>query len=205
MKLIFVGPQGSGKGTQAKRIARKLGLCHISSGDLLRGCKGEVKVEVDKFMSKGELIPDELMVKVLRQRLSKGVCETGFILDGFPRNLAQVEMLKGITDIDKVIEIAISDEEAVKRICGRRNCRKCGAIYNVSTSPRPSVEGVCDKCGGELFARKDDNEEALKERLKIYHEETEKILKMYPFMRVNGSNSIEKVEEDIVEGVGASS
>lgn len=202
MKLIFVGPQGSGKGTQAKRIAKKLGLCHISTGDLLREVSGDLKEEVDGFMSKGGLVPDELIAKVLKKRLSKGVCDSGFILDGFPRNVAQAKMLKGIVEIDKVVEIAISDEESIKRIGGRRGCKKCGAIFNVNTSPRPKVEGICDKCGSELSQRKDDNEKALRERLKVYHEETEKVLKMYTFMRVDGEQSIEKVGEEILEGVG---
>ncbi len=202
MRLIFVGPQGSGKGTQAKRIAKRFGFCHISSGDLLREVTGDLKLEVDKFMNKGDLVPDELIVRILKERLKKVDCKKGFILDGFPRNVSQVKELAKITDIDKVVEISISDEESIKRISGRRNCVKCGAIFNVNSSPRPKVEGVCDKCGGELVQRTDDNEKALKERLKVYHKETERILKMYKFMRVNGNNSIEKVEADIVEGVG---
>ena len=202
MKLIFVGPQGSGKGTQAKRISKKLGFCHISSGDLLRECEGDLKVEVDKVMSRGELVSDELIVKILRERIKEDDCAKGFILDGFPRNVSQVEELKKITEIDKVVEIAISDEESVRRISGRRGCEKCGAIYNINTSPRPKVEGVCDECGGKLFQRKDDNEEALKKRLRVYHEETESILKMYTFMRIDGEQSIEKVESDIIEGLG---
>jgi len=202
MRLIFVGPQGSGKGTQAKRIAKRFGFCHISSGDLLREVTGDLKLEVDKFMNKGDLVPDELIVRILKERLKKVDCKKGFILDGFPRNVSQVKELAKITDIDKVVEISISDEESIKRISGRRNCVRCGAIFNVNSSPRPKVEGVCDKCGGELVQRADDNEKALKERLKVYHKETERILKMYKFMRVNGNNSIEKVEADIVEGVG---
>ena len=202
MRLIFVGPQGSGKGTQAKRIAKRFGFCHISSGDLLREVTGDLKLEVDRFMNKGDLVPDELIIRILKERLKKVDCKKGFILDGFPRNVSQVKELAKITDIDKVVEISISDEESIKRISGRRNCVKCGAIFNVNSSPRPKVEGVCDKCGGELVQRADDNEKALKERLKVYHKETERILKMYKFMRVNGNNSIEKVEADIVEGVG---
>jgi len=202
MKLVFVGPQGSGKGTQAKRIATKLGLCHISTGDLLREVVGDLKVEVDRFMKEGKLVPDELIIRILKKKLESEECKKGFILDGFPRNLAQAEELEKIVDIDKVIEISISDEESVKRISGRRNCVKCGAIYNINTSPRPKVEGVCDECGGKLFQRKDDNEEALKKRLRVYHEETESILKMYTFMRIDGEQSIEKVESDIIEGLG---
>lgn len=199
MKLIFVGPQGSGKGTQAKRIAKRLGLCHISSGDALREVAGGLTEEVKRIMSEGKLVSDELIVRILKERLKEDDCKDGFILDGFPRNVNQVKELRRITEIDKVVEIAISDDEAVRRVCGRRNCVKCGAIYNVETSPKPSVEGVCDKCGGGLSQRKDDNEEALRERLKVYHEETESILEMYDSFRIDGENSIEEVFGDISE------
>ncbi|MBT6689811.1 nucleoside monophosphate kinase [archaeon] len=199
MKLIFVGPQGSGKGTQAKRIARKFGLCHISTGDLLREVDGELKTEVDKIMSRGDLVSDELIVRILKEKLESDECKSGFILDGFPRNVAQVEELAKITEIDRVVEIAISDEESVRRISGRRGCGKCGAIYNIATAPKPKVEGVCDDCGGELIQRKDDNEEALRERLKVYHEDTESILERYTSVRVDGEQSIEKVFEGVVE------
>jgi len=198
MKLIFVGPQGSGKGTQAKRIAKKMGLCHISMGDLLRDVKGDLKKEVDEIMEKGRMVSDEITERLLREKLSGSECENGFILDGFPRNVGQVEILKSVSDIDKAVEIVISDEESVRRISGRRTCSKCGAIFNVN-SCRPVVEGVCDRCGGELVQRKDDNEDALRERLKVYHEETEKILKFYDVARVDGEGSIEKVEGEILE------
>lgn len=198
MKLIFIGPQGSGKGTQAKRVADRFGLCHISSGDLLRGAKGELRREIDDFMTKGELVPDELIVRILKERLEEGNCDKGFILDGFPRTINQAEELKKITEIDKVIEIFISDEEAERRICGRRTCIRCGAIFNVN-SLKPRIEGVCDKCGGELARREDDNEEALKERLRVYHEETERVLGMYNVVRINGEQNIDKVFEDIVK------
>jgi len=200
MKLIFVGPQGSGKGTQAKKVADKFGFCHISTGDLLRGVGGDLKFEVDRVMGEGKLVGDDLIVKILKEKLESDECEKGFILDGFPRNVAQAEMLKEITVIDKVIEISISDKESVKRVCGRRNCSKCGEIFNVYFK-EPVVEGVCDSCGGELLQRADDNEEALRERLKVYHEETESILKMYDFVRVDGSSGIEEVFADIVSGL----
>jgi len=198
MKLIFVGPQGSGKGTQAKKVAEKFGLCHISTGDLLRGVTGDLKSEVDLVMSEGRLVGDDLIVKILKEKLSSEECEKGFILDGFPRNLAQVDMLKEISDIDKVVEISISDEESVKRVCGRRNCVKCGEIFNVY-SKKPLIEGVCDSCGGELIQRKDDNETALRERLKVYHEETEEILNRYTSVKVDGNRSIEEVFGNIIE------
>ncbi len=200
MKLIFIGPQGSGKGTQAKRVADRFGLCHISSGDLLRGVRGNLKSEVDSFMSKGELVPDELIVKILKEKLDEGNCDKGFILDGFPRTVNQAEELKKITEIDKVVEIFISDEEASRRICARRTCIKCGAIFNTN-SLRPKIEGICDKCGGRLITREDDSEEALRERLKVYHKETEKVLEMYDVIRIDGEQDIEKVFEDIIEGI----
>jgi adenylate kinase len=201
MKLIFVGAQGSGKGTQAKMVAEKFGICHLSTGDLLRGVTGDLKSEVDEIISKGDLVPNELIVRILKERLDDEDCKGGFILDGFPRNAVQVELLKEIADVDKVIEIVISDEESVRRISGRRGCIKCGAIYNVNTSPRSGVDGICDKCGGELLQRKDDNEEALKKRLEVYHEETEKILGMYDSVRIDGEQSIEKVFEDILSAI----
>lgn len=211
MRLIFVGPQGSGKGTQAKKVARRFKFCHISTGDALREVAdgrlqvaGNLREEIGKVMERGGLVGDDLMVRILKSKLESSECENGFILDGFPRNIAQVEMLKKISDVDKVVEIVISDEESVRRIGGRRGCEKCGAIFNVNTSPRPKVEGVCDKCGGELKQREDDNEKALRERLKVYHEETESILKMYEFSRIDGEKSIKEVFSDIVETLGLS-
>lgn len=202
MNFIFFGPQGSGKGTQAERIAGRYGLCHISSGDLLRHVEGNLKDEVREVMQRGDLVSDDLMVRVLKERLDRGDCKDGIILDGFPRNVAQAKLLKGIINIDKAIEIAISDDEAVRRISGRRICKSCDSIFNVNGSSMPKVEGVCDKCGGELIKRKDDNEEALRERLKIYHVETERVLNWYKFMRINGEQSIEKVESDIIDSLG---
>jgi adenylate kinase len=202
MNLIFIGPQGSGKGTQAKKVASKLGFCHISTGDLLRSAKGDLKLEIDALIDEGNMVSDELMIRILKERLDGEDCDNGFILDGFPRNVEQARDLRKIVDIDKVVEIVISDKESVKRISGRRGCKKCGAIYNVNTSPKSSVEGVCDKCGTKLFRRKDDNEEALLVRLGTYHKDTEPILKMYAFMKIDGEQSIGKVEKDILEGLG---
>lgn len=198
MILIFVGPQGSGKGTQAKIICERLGIAHISTGDLVRGTGGELKREIDSYIDRGNLVPDELILRILKERILREDCDDGFILDGFPRNLMQAGELDKFVDVDEVIEIAISDEESVRRISGRRGCKSCGAIFNVATSPKPKVEGVCDKCGGELIQRKDDNEGALKRRLEIYHKETEPILRHYKSVRVNGEQSIEKVTGDIL-------
>lgn len=198
MNLIFVGPQGSGKGTQARKIAAKFGLCHISTGDLLRHVEGELKFEVDLAMSEGDLVSDELIIRILKERLMGEDCRSGFILDGFPRDVLQAKELKKIVGIDRVVEIAISDDESVRRIDGRRSCEKCNVIFNVNSNPS-KVEGVCDKCGGGIVKRKDDNEVALRERLRVYHKETEKVLDMFDVVRVDGEQSIDKVFSDIVQ------
>jgi len=133
MKLIFVGPQGSGKGTQGKIVADKLGLCHISTGDLLRAAEGELANEVKDYMNKGALVPDELMLRILQERINKPDCEKGIILDGYPRNLDQSRKLDTILGVDYVVEINISDDESVKRILGRASCKLCGINYNLVT------------------------------------------------------------------------
>lgn len=197
---IFFGPQGSGKGTQAKIIAEKLGLCHISTGDLLRGAEGELKKKADEYMTSGKLVPDELVLAVLKERITKPDCEKGFILDGYPRNLAQSEELDKIVKIDNVFNIMISDDESVRRISSRVSCGNCGSVFNLITNP-PKEEMKCDKCGGELIRRADDVEEAIRKRLEIYHQETKILLKKYSTIPVNGEQPIEKVTEDIMKAI----
>lgn len=200
MIIIFIGPQGSGKGTQAKYISEKLKLAHISTGDLLRKATGKLKEKVDSYMNTGRLIPDGLMIKIIKERLNKPDCHKGAILDGFPRNIEQAEELDKIIDIDKVIEINISDEEAIRRLGGRLTCRDCGAVYNERTN-QPRQKDICDKDGGRLTKRSDDTETAIKARLEIYHKETFPILSHYKdiLIKINGENPIEKVTEDILE------
>ena len=199
MRLVFIGPQGSGKGTQAKIISEKIGFPHISTGDLLRNIKGDLKQEVDSYINKGNLLPDELMLKILKETINSPYCEAGFILDGYPRNLEQAKELEKIKKIDKFIEISISDEEAIKRISGRRNCKQCGKIYNINTAPKPEQENTCDTCKIPLTQREDDTEEAVKKRLEIYHKETEPILKEYSSIKINGDQNIKEVTQDILE------
>jgi len=200
MILLFVGAQGSGKGTQAKIISKKLNLCHISTGDLLRETTGKLKEQVDSYINNGKLVPDELILKILKQRIKEPDCKTGIILDGYPRNLQQTDELTKIAKIDKVIEISISDKEAVKRLNGRWNCKKCGIAYNVITSPKPKQKGICDICKQPLTQRDDDKDKnAIQKRLDIYHNETEPILEKYDSVKINGEQSIEKVTEDILE------
>ncbi|MFA5061363.1 MAG: nucleoside monophosphate kinase [Candidatus Pacearchaeota archaeon] len=197
MNIILLGVQGSGKGTQAKLISGKKRLTHISTGDLLRNTKGKLKEQIDSYINKGNLVPDELMLKILKNKIDD--CKKGFILDGFPRNLKQAEMLNKITKIDKVIEIFISDREAIERISGRRNCSKCGKIYNIYKSPKPKKDELCDDCNVKLSQRADDNIEAVKKRIETYHKETELILKLYPSVRINGEQDIEKANKEILE------
>lgn len=200
MKLIFIGKQGSGKGTQAQVIAKELNLCHISTGDLLRAAEGELKDQINEHMNKGSLVPDTIVLELLKQKLQSDECKTGFILDGFPRNLEQAKQLQEITDIDKVIEIYISDEEALNRLLYRINCKNCGAIFNSKTNP-PKQEGICDKCGKELFQRQDDTEDSIKTRLDIYEKDTKPLLEFYKdkIIQIEGEEPIEQVKKDILE------
>src|SRR4030042_4406982 len=169
MKLVFLGPPGSGKGTYASRISTILGWPQISTGDLLRGViKGGTSLgkEAEKFYNEGKLVPDEIVLNLLKERLSKPDCRNGFILDGFPRSIEQARKLEGITKVDLVVNLAISEEGIILRLSTRRVCRKCGAIYNIR-NVKPKVEGVCDKCGGELYQRDDDKTETIRKRLKV--------------------------------------
>lgn len=196
-----MGPQGSGKGTQAKIISEELGIVHISTGDLFRGLtKGELKEEVDSYINSGNLVPDKVTIKILKERISKEDCKKGFILDGFPRNVAQADLLDEITKIDKVIEINIQDELAIKRISSRLSCKKCGAVYNLETNP-PKKQDICDRCQGELYRRADDNLDAIKKRLETYHNETKPVLKKYKSIltTIDGSQEIDKIADQILE------
>jgi len=204
MIILFIGAQASGKGTQAKIIAGKKGLAHISTGDLLRGATGELKKIADSYMAEGKLAPSKLMVDLLKERIKQPDCKNGIILDGFPRNLEQAEDLKKIGKIEKIFEIHISDETAKKRLMGRWNCKKCGIAYNVITAPKPKKDKLCDNCQVPLYQRDDDiNEEVIEKRLAIYHEETEPILKKYKnkVVIINGKQTIEKITEDILKRI----
>jgi len=202
MKYIFIGKAGSGKGTQAKIIAEKYKIAHISTGDILRSTNGELKKEIDSYINFGKLIPDDLMLKILVKRLEEKDCENGFILDGFPRNIEQAKALDNIIKIDSAFNIEISDEETIKRMKGRWNCKKCGIAYNLVTAPKPKNPEVCDICQEKLTQRKDDtDEEAIKQRLATYHQETSPIIKFYNTVRVNGEQPIEKVTQDIEKAI----
>jgi adenylate kinase len=200
MNYVFVGPQGSGKGTQASILSQKLKIPHISSGDLLRGATGELKKLADSLIHSGKMVPNDIMIKIIQERISRDDCQNGFILDGFPRNLEQAKELDKITKINNVFNITLSDETAIQRLSSRLTCKSCNAIFNTLTII-PKVVGKCDKCGGDLIQRADDNQEAIKYRLKTYYDETKPMLKGYSTIPVNGEQSIEKVNEDIMKAM----
>ncbi|WP_456330571.1 adenylate kinase [Archaeoglobus sp.] len=208
MNLIFLGPPGAGKGTQAKRVVEKYGIPQISTGDMLREAvaKGtELGKKAKEYMDKGELVPDEVVIGIVKERLQQPDCEKGFILDGFPRTIAQAEaldeMLKELNKkIDAVINIVVPEEEVVKRITNRRTCRNCGAVYHLIYAP-PKEDNKCDKCGGELYQRDDDKEETVRERYRVYRENTEPLIDYYRkrgvLYDVDGTKDIEGVWKEI--------
>ena len=181
-----MGPPGAGKGTLAKQLKDELHLVHISTGDMFRDA---IKAQTElgnlaaQYINRGDLVPDDVTIGLVRERLSQPDCDAGFLLDGFPRTLPQAEALQEITkqisrEIDVVVNLECNNEELIRRISGRRVCRSCGAPYHMITM-KPKVEGVCDLCGGELYQRKDDNEEALKVRLEHYDHDTKPLLDFY--------------------------
>ena len=182
MKLIFLGPPGAGKGTQAAIVSKKLGIPSISTGDMLRAAVKEgtkVGLEAKSFVDAGKLVPDAVIIGIVDERLAKPDCAKGYILDGVPRTLAQAEALeKAGISFDHVISLEVRDEAIVERMSGRRVCAKCGTPFHVVNNP-PKAEGVCDACGGELIQRADDKAETVRHRLEVYHEETEPLKSFY--------------------------
>lgn len=181
MNLIIFGPQGSGKGTYASRLSPILKIPHISIGDLVRNemaLKTPIGKKIEKIVNAGILISDEIATHLLQERLKKPDCKNGFILDGFPRTTEQVEALERITKIDTMINLVVPEWILLERLSGRVLCKKCGTIYNVKTL-KPKKEGVCDKCGGTLIQRADETPESIKQRLKMYREQSEPLIEYY--------------------------
>lgn len=186
MKIIMLGAPGAGKGTQAKMIAEKYHIPHISTGDIFRAnIKNgtELGKQAKEYMDKGLLVPDELTVKILLDRVAKEDCKDGYVLDGFPRTIPQAEVLdKALTElndqIDYAIDVEVPDENIIRRMSGRRACLSCGATYHVEHIP-PKQEGICDACGKELVLRDDDKQETVANRLKVYHEQTQPLIEYY--------------------------
>lgn len=209
MNIILLGPPGAGKGTQAEILKEKLSIPSISTGNILREAVKngtDLGKKAKEYMDKGDLVPDSLIVGILKERLSEPDCKNGFILDGVPRTLAQAEALEQMgIPIDTVIEIEADDDTIVRRLSGRRVCAKCGATYHMETKP-PKKEGVCDVCGGELTQRKDDQAETVKDRLRVYHEQTEPLSAFYDrqgkLVRVKGQNSIDETTAMVLAALG---
>jgi adenylate kinase len=202
--IIFLGAPGAGKGTQAANLAQELNLAHIATGDLFRQAleQGiELGIKAKSYMERGVLVPDQITIQMVLERLSAPDCEPGAILDGFPRNLEQAEALdKALAQrgkaIDKVIYIKVSEEELLKRLSGRWICRQCQAPYHVTDSP-PKVWGRCDKCGGELYQRPDDTKESVRKRLEVYIAETAPLIDYYAqsgkLLEIDGEGSVTEV------------
>lgn len=186
MKIIMLGAPGAGKGTQAKMIAKEYGIPHISTGDIFRANikEGtELGKEAKTYMDAGQLVPDELTVKILLDRVAKDDCKNGYVLDGFPRTIPQAEVLDEALNklgdkIDFAIDVDVPDENIVRRMGGRRACVTCGATYHIEHVP-PKKEGICDTCGSELILRDDDKPETVSNRLKVYHEQTQPLIDFY--------------------------
>ena len=210
MKLILLGAPGAGKGTQADILKVKLNIPTISTGNILRAAVKNgtpTGLKAKEYMDAGKLVPDEVIIGIINERLQEADCANGFILDGVPRTLAQAEALeaKGIR-IDHVISIEVDDSAIESRMTGRRVCPKCGASYHIVANP-PKKDGICDACGSELIVRKDDAPETVRKRLQVYHASTEVLKDFYGKLgrlrTVNGSQSIEGANEDILKAIGA--
>ncbi len=213
MKIIMLGAPGAGKGTQAKQIAEKYKIPHVSTGDIFRAnIKNgtELGKEAKKYMDAGALVPDELTVRILLDRVAQEDCKNGYVLDGFPRTIPQAEVLdeelgKLNESIDHAINVDVPDEAIVKRMSGRRACPSCGATYHIVSIP-PKKEGICDACGGELILRDDDKPETVQKRLDVYHEQTQPLEDFYRekgvLKNVNGTRSMEEIFEEIVSILG---
>ena len=213
MKIIMLGAPGAGKGTQAKMIADRFGIPHISTGDIFRAnIKNgtELGKEAKKYMDQGLLVPDELTVKILLDRVADKDCAEGYVLDGFPRTIPQAEVLDDALtklgdQIDYAINVDVPDENIIRRMSGRRACLSCGATYHIEHIP-PKQEGICDRCGKELVLRDDDKEETVKNRLQVYHEQTQPLIEFYTgkgiLKTVDGTQDMQNVFDAIYAIIG---
>jgi adenylate kinase len=212
MRLILLGPPGSGKGTQANLLQDKFNIPKISTGDILRAAVddgAELGQQAKKFMDKGELVPDEVVISLIKERIVEPDCEEGYILDGFPRTIVQAEKL-GETlaamgqEIDSVVDLEVDREELLVRLTGRRTCRNCGTMFHQTSHP-PKTDGTCDECGGELYQRPDDNKETIVKRLKVYDKETAPLKEFYRkqgmLKTIQGYGGVDKIFSELCKMV----
>jgi len=204
MRIVLLGAPGAGKGTQAKKLIEKYGIPQISTGDILRKAVADgtpLGKEAKSYMDKGELVPDSVVIGLVKERLQQDDCKKGFILDGFPRNTAQAETLDKVLDemgmpLQVALSVDVDFDVLMKRLTGRRTCKSCGQMYNIYFSP-PQKEGGCDKCGGELYQRDDDKKETIKKRLDVYEAQTAPLIDYYEkkgiLKRVNGVGNIDEI------------
>ena len=210
MKLVLIGCPGAGKGTQAKKLSKYFNIAHISTGDLLREQMKqgtELGKKVSEIMNAGGLVSDDIVSAMLAERIKEDDCKNGYILDGYPRNVAQAEGLGAITgEFDKVVCFNVDDAIIVDRMTGRRGCPKCGQMFHIKYNP-PKAEGVCDSCGEALIQRKDDNEETVVNRLKVYHETTAPVIDYYKnkgiLVEVDGTGDIDEIFKKVVAALEA--
>ena len=210
MRLILLGPPGAGKGTQAKLLTGKFGAPQISTGDILRQAVAdgtEMGRKAKSFMDRGALVPDEVVIGIIEERLRKPDCAGGYLLDGFPRTLRQAEALAQTltslpASLDRVLSVEVPEEELVKRLAGRRVCRGCGQMYHIDANP-VRQSGVCDTCGEALYQRDDDKEETVRHRLRVYREQTEPLIAYYGKLgllaRIDGRGTIEEISQRILQ------
>lgn len=213
MRTILMGPPGAGKGTQAADLVERFQIPHISTGDMFRAAiKAETALglKAKEYMDAGALVPDEVTIGIVEERLAQADCGNGFLLDGFPRTVAQADALGKILaklnfELDGVVNIVLDEEKLLARLTGRRVCRQCGATYHVIFNPTDQ-EGVCDKCGGELYQRSDDTVETAKNRLRVYNDQTEPLISYYReaglLKEIEGDQEIDKVLADILQALG---
>lgn len=202
MKLILLGAPGAGKGTQAEKICEKFSIPQISTGNIIRAAmkqETEAGKKAQTFVNAGQLVPDVVVIEMVNERLKQDDCKNGFILDGFPRTVAQAEALEEMgVQIDAVVDIQVPDEVITDRLSGRRACLACGATYHLEFNPS-KLEGKCDKCGADLVVRKDDQPETIQERLKVYHDQTQPLVDFYRtrgvLKEVDGTKPVEEVTE----------
>ena len=214
MHILLMGPPGAGKGTQAANLVNEFAIPHISTGDMFRAAVKEgteLGKQAKACMDAGKLVPDEVTIGIVRERLAKPDCEKGFILDGFPRTVEQADALTGILKeiglkLTRVLNINVPAAELIERAVGRRICKKCGATYHIEFNPT-KVEGICDACGGELFQRADDSEKTMKSRLSVYEAQTKPLIEYYQkaglYTEVDGRQAIDKVFADVVKSLKA--